>query len=178
MEQRHFDEFVEVWATRGEEFFTERFRWHVLVGLYIMGELDDNASRGGGMTFNSKVNNESGTVSLKRRIFPIRKRDYGPDVKFVRLGRLKDSNDIIVPEYTVSTIHAEFIQRAGELFIRDLGSFNGTWVNGDRIPAEEAVRLTDEAEVVIGRVKFEYLTRETFWARLDVASKSPLLATG
>lgn len=52
------------------------------------------------------------------------------------IGR-HDSNDIPIPEQTVTGKHAKIVLVNGELTIVDLGSTNGTFVNGVRIRSHE-----------------------------------------
>jgi pSer/pThr/pTyr-binding forkhead associated (FHA) protein len=64
----------------------------------------------------------------------------------VTLGRSRDC-DCVLAEPSVSRRHAELRREGGRWLLRDLGSRNGTRVNG--------VRLLDEAEVCPGdRVSF------------------------
>ena len=51
------------------------------------------------------------------------------------VGRRKDCS-LAIPCPTVSGRHAELIIRDGELFVRDLQSSNGTFINGERINDE------------------------------------------
>lgn len=50
--------------------------------------------------------------------------------------------DVVVGESTVSREHAELRHNAGRWFVRDLGSKNGTWLNGRRV-AEAPVSRGD-----------------------------------
>ncbi len=50
----------------------------------------------------------------------------------VGIGR-HESNDIQLPSRAVSNFHAEILKEDGTLVIRDLGSTNGTRVNGERV---------------------------------------------
>ena len=48
------------------------------------------------------------------------------------VGRLPD-NALQIPEASVSSHHAEIQLRGSDLFVRDLGSTNGTFINGEKI---------------------------------------------
>jgi pSer/pThr/pTyr-binding forkhead associated (FHA) protein len=64
-----------------------------------------------------------------------------------RIGRDPDDG-IFLDDVTVSRHHAEFDVRGDELLLRDLGSTNGTYVNGAR---RDEVELASGDEVIIGR---------------------------
>ena len=53
----------------------------------------------------------------------------------ITIGRATN-NDIIIPEQTVSSKHATITIEKGSFFINDLGSTNGTFVNGSRISSK------------------------------------------
>ena len=59
-------------------------------------------------------------------------------------------NDIALPDEAASARHARLELQDGEWWIEDLGSTNGTLVNGTRIAQRERVRPGDE--IAIGRV--------------------------
>ncbi|MCE9672467.1 FHA domain-containing protein [Myxococcus stipitatus] len=65
----------------------------------------------------------------------------------LKLGRQQGS-DILLTEGGVSRTHARVFSEGGTVFIEDLGSANGTFVNGERIA--EPTALTPQAEVVLG----------------------------
>lgn len=50
----------------------------------------------------------------------------------MRLGR-SDQSDIVVKDSSVSSRHCDFIKEGGAVFVRDLGSSNGTFVNEERV---------------------------------------------
>lgn len=60
----------------------------------------------------------------------------------------------LVGESTVSRRHAEVVQRGGTVYVRDLGSTNGTYVNGSKLQAETALRPGDEVQ--FGAIRFRY----------------------
>ncbi len=75
-----------------------------------------------------------------------------PLVGKIRLGR-DTANDIVLDDKLVSRRHA-VIQKIGEeYFLEDLGSTNGTLVNGQRIPPRSYVRLALKDTVLIGRTE-------------------------
>lgn len=58
------------------------------------------------------------------KAFPIRK-------AVTRIGR-GSKNDIVFPDLSVSTHHAELERKPDGLFLRDLNATNGTWIKGRR----------------------------------------------
>ena len=62
-----------------------------------------------------------------------------------------ESNDVVVDADGVSRVHAVF-ERFGETWcVRDLGSRNGTFVNGERIISERALHSGDE--ILLGSLR-------------------------
>jgi len=59
-----------------------------------------------------------------------------------RVGRRPEMS-LTLPRSTVSGAHAEFFERNRVLHIRDLGSTNGTFVNGERLSEVREVREND-----------------------------------
>ena len=71
----------------------------------------------------------------------------------VRLGRSKD-NDLVLGDNTVSRHHAEIYRANGGYLISDLGSYNGTKVNGKLV---QTFSLSHEDEIQIGLTKILFL---------------------
>lgn len=69
--------------------------------------------------------------------------------------------DIFLDDVTVSRKHAEFLRSGTAFSVRDMGSLNGTFVDGERIDAETV--LEDGAEVQVGKFKFTF-----FASRFDL----------
>jgi hypothetical protein len=64
------------------------------------------------------------------------------------LGREDGSADLVIPDPGVSRRHARVVSDNGALILEDLGSSNGTYVNGERI--SRAVELAAGDEIQIG----------------------------
>lgn len=75
-----------------------------------------------------------------------------------RIGRTAD-NTLCLPMNSVSSHHAELTLEAGELSVRDLGSTNGTYVNGKRI--EAATPLESGAILQIANVWMRVVNKQT-----------------
>ncbi len=71
------------------------------------------------------------------------------------IGRTPDAT-VFLDDVTVSRNHALLVRRRDGLYIDDLGSLNGTYVNRRRI---ESHRLEDGDEIQVGKYKLAYLGR-------------------
>jgi hypothetical protein len=71
------------------------------------------------------------------------------------IGRTPDAA-VFLDDVTVSRNHALLVRRQDGLYIDDLGSLNGTYVNRRRI---ESHKLDDGDEIQIGKYKLSYLER-------------------
>jgi pSer/pThr/pTyr-binding forkhead associated (FHA) protein len=69
--------------------------------------------------------------ALKGQRFPIR-------VPIVNIGRA-EYNDIVLPDESVSTMHAKMMRREGIWMLADLESTNGTLVDGEPVKGEVPV---------------------------------------
>ena len=54
---------------------------------------------------------------------------------------------LVFDEQYVSQVHARVFVREGGAFVEDLGSTNGTWVNGSRVVGQMPARLGDRVQV-------------------------------
>jgi predicted component of type VI protein secretion system len=63
------------------------------------------------------------------------------------VGRAAEGVSWRLPERNVSRRHARFTRSNGSIFVEDLGSLTGTWLNGDRIAGRRRVRPGDLVEI-------------------------------
>jgi pSer/pThr/pTyr-binding forkhead associated (FHA) protein len=80
---------------------------------------------------------------------------FSIDEERVSIGRSPDAG-VFLDDVTVSRNHALLVRRRDGLYIDDLGSLNGTYVNRRRI---ESHRLGDGDEIQVGKYKLSYLER-------------------
>lgn len=73
----------------------------------------------------------------------------GPELTVGRAGGCS----IVLDEQYVSQVHCRIFIRDGAVFAEDLGSTNGTWVNGSRAVGQMPARLGDRIQ--IGNVVME-----------------------
>ena len=71
------------------------------------------------------------------------------DRDWVVVGRGRGA-DIVVAEPTMSRAHAAIGYDGKRFFVQDLGSTNGTWVNGSR---EKKAPLKDGDEIQMGKLR-------------------------
>jgi hypothetical protein len=71
---------------------------------------------------------------------------YPIDVRPLRIGRSAD-NDVVLSYPAVSRNHAVIWTQGGQIYVRDVGSANGTWVNGEPVLGDVAVRSGDRLQV-------------------------------
>jgi pSer/pThr/pTyr-binding forkhead associated (FHA) protein len=58
--------------------------------------------------------------------------------------------DVVIAEPTISRAHAAIGHEAGRFFVQDLGSTNGTWINGAR---EQKASLKNGDEIQMGKLR-------------------------
>ncbi|MEY4993360.1 MAG: hypothetical protein RIS82_482 [Actinomycetota bacterium] len=74
------------------------------------------------------------------------------DQDVTTIGRHPNA-DIFLDDVTVSRRHAEFHRTGANFEVKDLGSLNGTYFEGERI---DAARLVDGCEVQIGKFRMTF----------------------
>lgn len=67
------------------------------------------------------------------------------------IGR-SETADVLINNSLVSRNHTKIIKNGNKYFIEDLGSMNGTYVNGQRISGKKQIGSDDN--IIIGRIRF------------------------
>jgi len=86
-------------------------------------------------------------------IYQIRHTERTLSKRFVTVGRLEGTNDIIINDRSISGLHAVFEQSAkGGYLVRDVGSRNGTFVGGVAVPKDSTHAVRPGDSIRFGRV--------------------------
>ncbi len=70
----------------------------------------------------------------------------------VVIGKKFDEVDLCISDPTVSRKHAQMTVKSGEVFLRDLGSTNGTYVEGRKLNPGEDIKLYNNKDFLLGKV--------------------------
>jgi pSer/pThr/pTyr-binding forkhead associated (FHA) protein len=74
------------------------------------------------------------------------------DADITTAGRHPDA-DIFLDDVTVSRRHVEIMRTDGDFEVRDLGSMNGTYLNGEIV---DRAKLKDGDELRIGKFRLTF----------------------
>jgi len=107
----------------------------------------------------------SSSESLKHAIYPLVKSEYASGrIHIFPIGRV-GGNDMIMPDYAISKQHAIIEIKRGDYLIRDVGSTNGTFINGKRVE-KKPVQIRDKDIVAFARYEFTFLFPESLFDML------------
>ncbi len=81
------------------------------------------------------------------------KKEFSFDKPLIHIGRALD-NDLVIENLSVSRRHAQIEDENGRFYVTDLGSANGTFVNGNRVQKQ---LLKDQDEISVGKVKLFFI---------------------
>jgi len=87
---------------------------------------------------------------------------YHLDKPYVLIGRGKV--DLIIPDKEISRKHVAVEVRNDKIFLRDLGSTNGTLINSEKVSISE---ITDQVEFKIGQTTLMLITTPKGYDKLE-----------
>ena len=73
--------------------------------------------------------------------------------KTIKVGRGENVDIDLYKCLTVSRLHCELFVIDGHLYIRDLGSSNGTFVRGERLSSNQYCEIFNNDKIAIGKLK-------------------------
>lgn len=128
---------IGVWEEKDEEPEVEKTTWEKRIPW-----------EGGNYTQVLSNRKEQGGLILKE-LHPISGRQFRIDktTSLTIIGQLEEQADLVLPSTAVSRVHASIEQRAGNWYLKDLNSRNGTWVNEQELYGEEEQELTNGDQI-------------------------------
>jgi hypothetical protein len=156
MPSQYLDDCLRELKRDGEAAFQARYGVPVLIVAQAGGELRDKADANEATVTASSSGWRMQEPSLLNRVYELVKGTFaipGP----VSLGRA-ESNDILVSEDSVSKRHCVFDVDPGGVHVTDVGSTNGTSVDGKPIPPHVPTPLRGGEVLTIGNFSFVFHT--------------------
>ena len=80
---------------------------------------------------------------------PMKDRTFAFNQKAVFIGR-SSPNDIQINDIKISRKHLKIFRKGESFSIKDLGSTNGTFLNGEMIPPGKSYEVTEQDTIVLG----------------------------
>ncbi len=106
--------------------------------------------------YDSTVGKRLSGIRKKETTFIVFQGNRIPIAHRLTIGRDK-KNSISLEDKLASRNHAVIQKVRESYFVQDLGSTNGTFVNGKRIPEGKYIRLHPEDKILIGRTELSML---------------------
>lgn len=147
-----------------KDIFTRLIKHPVLAGSAIQaGRISNQDSSGDEMNrtqifepSNTNPGASSASEALRHAIYPLVKGEYSTtSSRAFTIGRI-DGNDMIMPDFAISKKHAIINRDDGAYYLKDLGSTNGTLVNGTRLD-KRPVKIHDKDVLSFARYEFTFL---------------------
>ena len=154
------DFLVEQLQKRGEEGFRRKYPHSFLVLRYSPPDESEEADLQTVETKLSDFDHEDKRKPIVK-IIPLEKSNRNAFKTKITLGRAKN-NDVIIRASKVSKIHAAFIVGKDSWQLMDMGSVNGTVVNGERLEKSQSIKLNSGDMISFWRYVFEYHDLDSF----------------
>ncbi len=72
------------------------------------------------------------------------------------LGKMGECSDVILKDPSISRMHARIFEENGELYLQDLNSTNGSYINSLELESNEIVKLKIGDEICFGNLRYIY----------------------
>ncbi len=153
------------------EEFLEQYTSPILIGVGILDSrmLQQPDDRHSTLALTLNPMDETGQQTrhhLMGHLIPIGLADGSPWTR-VSLGRSTE-NDVVIDDPAVSEYHCYVKARGKKLTLGDLGSTNGTKVNGVPLKPPQTHVLHDEDLLTLGRCSFQYFTPAALYDYLSL----------
>lgn len=72
------------------------------------------------------------------------------------LGKMSECSDVVLQDKSVSRMHAKIFEENGELYLQDLNSTNGSFLNGLQLETNEILKIKIGDEIGFGNLRYRY----------------------
>jgi hypothetical protein len=105
---------------------------------------------------------EAGKKGMEQQVSLIRKSARNPFAQQIYIGRAPN-NDVVIDDPSVSKSHAFLDQEGARWRITDMGSANGTWLNGVKVGDNTPRDLIDGVKLTLGTLEMQFFTPQNFY---------------
>lgn len=169
LEARSAKDLAQELARRGEDGFRKKYPHPFLVLRYSPPDDPEEVELQTVETQLSDFNRQDSRKPVMK-VVPLIKSNRNAFKSKITLGRARN-NDVILRAGKVSKVHAAFVAGAERWQLLDMGSVNGTVVNGERLDKNRPVDLQSGDILSFWRYVFEYHDLDSFVAILRRLSK-------
>jgi len=176
---QYMSDFIKILLRMGAPHFQLAHQYPFLVGVGMIGQLDniprstrDNTTR---EVFIEDIDAKaSQTPIIASRVWPLIDTQNAMTPPGISLGR-SNINDVVITEYALSKSHCRFnLEEDDKTYVlRDLGSTNGTHLNGVLLKQNEPEVVKHFDIIVLGRYQFQYFSAQGFLQELIGIETAP-----
>ena len=176
MKTQIYDDFRRTYKSESKQIFSESFP-HPFLLYQIGGTLDGKSS--GRQTVGLETEKIAKKMVISNHpvyvVGLIKSEGSSNPFNMISIGRTSTA-DITIMEVHVSKTHCYFKESPGEKwFITDPGSSNGTYVNGKRLNFNQAQKIEDGNQIVVGQEVFMvFIESVSLWKKFQRDSISSL----
>jgi hypothetical protein len=163
------DFLVEQLQKRGEDGFRRKYPHSFLVLRYSPPDDTEEADLQTVETKLSEFNQEEKRKPIVK-VVALEKSNRNAFKTKITVGRAKN-NDVIIRASKISKVHAAFVVARDSWLLIDMGSVNGTVINGERLEKNQTVKLGSGDIISFWRYVFEYHDLDSFIVILSKFSK-------
>ncbi len=132
---------------------SERMRLHTVSDWEMYGMEDNGAYNGETVVMGMRDGNTPRRLrSLKKGNEEFIFLDKLPCI----LGKMEECADIVLKDISVSRMHARIYEENGDIYLQDLNSKNGSYINNLELETNETVKLKLGDEVGFGNLRYIY----------------------
>jgi FHA domain-containing protein len=98
-------------------------------------------------------------------VYPLAKKPGASFPDRITIGRTAN-NDIVIPDHSISRLHAYARKAADGWVVADAGSKNGSWLRGEPLDARKEKPVSSRAILRLGEVDLTFYTATDLFAAL------------